>query len=98
MTRKPALKRALLLLMFGAMSFGANKTPLTDGALRDKVMIKLGGDQEVKGGGLGIEVNDGAVTLTGKVETDRQKTKAEKLARKVSGVKSVQNQIQVVHK
>ena len=41
---------------------------------------------------------DGVVTLKGKVEYDEQKIKAEKLARKVSGVKRVDNQLVVVGK
>jgi len=45
-----------------------------------------------------VEVKDGVVTLKGKVEYDEQKTKAEKLARKVSGVKRVDNQLVVVGK
>ena len=76
----------------------ADKPLLDDGALRDRIMIKLGGDQQVKGGGLGIDVKNGAVTLSGKVETDKQKSRAEKLTHKISGVKSVENRIQVVHK
>jgi hypothetical protein len=55
-------------------------------------------DTVVKGGALDIEVKDGVVTLKGKVELEQQKTKAEKLARKVSGVKQVDNQIVVVGK
>ncbi len=92
------LKAALLSLAFAAALFGAGKPPLSDDALNDKIKMKLAADAEVKGGGLGIDVKDGAVTLSGKVETDKQKSKAEKLARKVSGVKSVENQIQVVHR
>ena len=52
----------------------------------------------VKGGAMEVEVKDGVVTLRGKVEYDQQKVKAEKLARKVSGVKQVDNQLVVVGK
>ena len=89
------LKRALLLFGFVFTLAAADKNPVTDDTLNDKVKIKLAGDTEVKGGALGIDVKGGVVTLTGKVETEKQKNKAEKLARKVNGVKSVQNQIQV---
>ena len=45
-----------------------------------------------------VEVKDGVVTLRGKVETDQQKTKAAKIAHKISGVKQVDNQLEVVGK
>jgi hyperosmotically inducible protein len=77
---------------------GADKAPLSDDTLNDKVKLKLASDNIVKGGGLGIDVKNGVVTLTGKVETEKQKSKAEKLAHKVAGVKSVSNQIVVSHK
>ena len=37
------------------------------------------------------------MTLKGTVEEDRQKNKAEKIAKKVSGVKSVDNEIKIAH-
>jgi osmotically-inducible protein OsmY len=51
----------------------------------------------VKGGGLKITVKEGVVTISGKVESDAQKSRAEKLAKKVPGVKSVDNKIVVTH-
>ncbi len=69
--------------------------PLTDDEIRDKVMLRLASDRDVKGGGIQVDVKEGVVTLSGKVREDRQKTKAEHLARKVQGVKQVVNQLQV---
>ena len=40
-------------------------------------------------------VKDGVVTISGKVKEQRQKDKAEQIARKVGGVKSVINNIKV---
>jgi len=68
---------------------------VSDDAIHDGVMRKLADDADVKGGGLSIEVKDGVVTLRGKLETQRQIDKATKLARKVSGVKKVVNEIQL---
>ena len=83
------LKRTLVpMLMFAAAA-------LTDDKIRDKVMIKLNRDPVAKGGGFEIDVKQGVVMLTGKVESEKQKAKAENLAHKVSGVKSVQNQLVV---
>ena len=62
------------------------------------VMRKLADDADVKGGGLNIEVKDGVVTLRGKLETEKQIQKAEKLAKKVNGVKKVVNEISLAKK
>jgi hyperosmotically inducible protein len=51
----------------------------------------------VKGGAIEVVVKNGAVTLSGTVEEDKQKNKAEKIAKKVSGVKSVTNEIKIAH-
>jgi osmotically-inducible protein OsmY len=69
--------------------------PTTDDYISDSVMQKLAADTVVKGGDLKVDVKDGNVTLTGKVHEARQKDKAEKLAKKVHGVKSVVNKITV---
>ena len=70
----------------------------TDDELYDLVRRKLADDQVVKGGALQVDVKDGVVTLSGKVETNEQKRKAEKLTKKVGGVKEVVNQLVVVGK
>jgi osmotically-inducible protein OsmY len=67
----------------------------SDDSIYDHVKRKLANDPDVKGGALDIEVKEGVVTLRGKVETERQKQKAERLAKKVSGVKKVVNEIQL---
>jgi hyperosmotically inducible periplasmic protein len=43
-----------------------------------------------------VDAKDGVVTLTGKVDTNEVKTAAEQVARKVEGVRNVNNQLQVV--
>ena len=83
------------LLTQPAVVAAANK-PVSDDLIYDLVRQKLAGDQVVKGGALTVEVKDGAVTLSGNVQAEKQKDKAERLAHKVKGVKSVTNQIKVV--
>jgi len=46
-------------------------------------------------GDLLVAVKDGVVTLRGKVESERAKNKASKLARKVKGVKNVVNELTI---
>jgi osmotically-inducible protein OsmY len=94
------IKRVLLpltlLVTLAATAFAASK-PVTDDFLTDTIRSRLAADQIVKGGAIDVIVKDGAVILKGTVEEDKQKGKAEKIAKKVSGVKSVDNQI-VVHR
>jgi osmotically-inducible protein OsmY len=60
----------------------------------DQVRLKLAGARDVGGNAIEVTVqNGGAVILKGKVAKPRQKSKAEKLAKKVKGVKSVDNQL-----
>ena len=67
----------------------------TDDYINDAVKQKLAADTVVKGGSLDVEVKDGVVTLSGKVPESRQKDRAGSIARKVSGVKSVINNIKI---
>ena len=76
----------------------ADKTPVSDDTIYDNVRRKLASDPVVKGGGLTVDVKQGVVTLTGTVEQDKQKERATKLTKKVGGVKSVNNALQVARK
>jgi len=94
------IKAIVSLLVILALSAGvwAAEKHYSDDQLYDLVRRKLADDQVVKGGALEVEVKDGVVTLKGKVEYEQQKQKAEKLARKVSGVKQVNNELVVTGK
>jgi osmotically-inducible protein OsmY len=84
----------LLTLAVTFLQIGlAAKPPVTDDYLIDEIRSKLASDQVVKGGAIDVDVHDGVVTLKGKVEEEKQKDKAEKVAKKVNGVKSVKNEI-----
>jgi osmotically-inducible protein OsmY len=89
---------SLLVILVLAAGVWAAEKHFTDDQLYDLVRRKLADDQVVKGGAMEVEVKDGVVTLRGKVEYDQQKVKAEKLARKVAGVKHVNNELVVVGK
>jgi hyperosmotically inducible protein len=84
----------VLFLTLLSTAFAASK-PVTDDFLVDTIRQKLAADQVVKGGAIEVIVKDGAVTLKGTVEEDRQKSKAEKIAKKVNGVKSVDNELKI---
>ena len=87
--------QSLVLLLTMLPAGFAAKPPVTDDYLVDEIRSKLASDQIVKGGAIEVEVHDGAVVLKGKVEEEKQKDKAEKIAKKVNGVKSVKNDIQL---
>jgi hyperosmotically inducible periplasmic protein len=89
----PKLFAALLALCLLASVVLAADKPISDDLLYDQVRIKLAGDAEVKGGALKVDVKQGVVTIGGTVETQRQKDKAAKLAKKVKGVKQVVNNL-----
>jgi osmotically-inducible protein OsmY len=96
MNLKIILSVLLSLALFGS-ALAAEKLT-TDDAIYDYVRRKLASDQIVKGGGLEVDVKQGVVTLRGTVEEQKQKERAAKLAKKVAGVKSVDNQLTVVQK
>lgn len=66
-----------------------------DDAIYDKVIRRLANDPDVKGGAFEVDVKDGVVTIKGVVEKEKFKEKAEKLAKKIKGVKGVVNQLVV---
>ena len=73
----------------------AQKKPLTDDIINDQVRVKLASDSEIGGMAIDVDVHQGVVTLKGKVRTDKMRSKAEKVAKKVKGVTSVNNQLAV---
>jgi osmotically-inducible protein OsmY len=87
----------LVILALAAGAWAAEKH-FSDDQIYDLVRRKLADDQVVKGAAMEVEVKDGVVTLKGKVEYPEQKSRAEKITRKVSGVKRVDNQLEVVGK
>ncbi len=90
---------AVFLLMFTmSLSALAADKPVDDNYLYDSVREKLASDPIVKGGVIDVDVKAGVVTLTGHVQDSKQKEKAESLAKKVKGVKSVVNSLQIIAK
>jgi osmotically-inducible protein OsmY len=96
MKLKRIVLAVVLFLTLGTTGFAAAK-PVSDDFLIDTIRQKLAADQVVKGGAIEVVVKGGVVTLSGTVEEDKQKNKAEKIAKKVNGVKSVTNEIKIAH-
>jgi osmotically-inducible protein OsmY len=92
-------RRAFSLYVLGIflapLATAADKV-VSDDLIYDRVRQKLATDPIVKGGGIDIEIKNGAIIMRGHLDSEKRKERAEKIARKVAGVKSVDNQIQVV--
>jgi osmotically-inducible protein OsmY len=87
---------AVALLSINGLAAGQGQQASTpDDRISDQVRMKLATDPDVKGGALDVAVHDGVVTIKGRVDTDKGKSKATKLAKKVKGVKQVDNELQV---
>ena len=85
---------ALLITAVMLASFCmASDKQISDDQLSDTVRLRLANDQDVKGGALTVNVKAGVVTLTGTLDTEKQKDKATKIAKKVKGVLQVVNNI-----
>ena len=82
-------------VLFAAMIAAAQSPATADARIEDQVRMRLATDPDVKGGALDVNVHDGVVTIKGRVETDKGKSKATKLAKKVKGVKEVDNELTV---
>ncbi len=79
---------APVILVTGAL---AQKAPVNDDTIFDQVRLKLASDPDVRGGAFDVQVKDGVVTIKGRVDKEGYKQRAERLTKKVKGVKSVVN-------
>src|SRR5450631_2996842 len=84
---------ALFLLL--AVCPAKDPPPITDDTISDAVRVKLAGDQLVGVLNFQVTVKQGVVTLGGSVEQKSLKNRAEKVAKKVKGVKQVVNNIEI---
>lgn len=92
---KRLLSVTVVLVMLASLLLADKhqETPITDGTLTDQVRVHLANDPDVGGMNIGVDVKDATVTLSGKVRNDKQRVKAEKIAKKVKGVTGVVNKI-----
>ena len=67
----------------------------TDVHVRNAVVRQLDWDPDVDAGAVGVSAHDSVVTLTGFVDTYAEKLAAERVAKRVRGVRAVANDITV---
>lgn len=88
------MQRRIFLALLAPLLL-AQKAPVTDDTIFDMVRLKLASDPDVRGGAFEVAVKDGVVTIKGRVDKESYKQRAEKLTKKVKGVKGVVNQLLV---
>ena len=97
-------KQFFSLLLTAVLAFGATGcathdtsvgTKVDDTMITTKVKTALIGDPDVKGTAVSVETVAGTVQLTGFVDSEAQRMRAEDLARRVEGVSKVDNRLVV---
>lgn len=73
----------------------AKRKKPTDIQIRYAVLDQLSKDPKVRSTEIGVGTSHGVITLTGYAYKDEERIEAEKIARKVTGVLDVANDIQV---
>jgi osmotically-inducible protein OsmY len=86
---------SLLVAAAGAL---LGQKQVSDDVIYDQVRRKLANDPDVKGGTFDVKVESGVVTIRGVVEKEKFRAKAERLVKKVRGVRQVVTQIQIKKK
>lgn len=92
---KTLVKSALLLVSVAGFAVAGSASATSDSTLQQQVQSKLNGKQFQQ---VSVRSNNGIVTLTGTVNKYQAKVDAEKKARKMAGVKEVDDEIQVATK
>ena len=87
-------RRSVFLALFSPALLLAQGTPADD-KIYDEVRRRLANDADVKGAGIDVAVASGKVTLKGRIVSEKAKSKATVLCKKVKGVVSVDNQLRM---
>ena len=83
------------LFLFLMTPFATAQGSKEDDRIYDQVRRKLADDVDVKGGAFDVTVKNGTVVLKGRVHTEKAKEKATRLAKKIKGVTTVENQLKL---
>ena len=90
-----AIRRILLIATVALACGCATFDPLEDTRIESEVKAQLVGEKSANLTRLGVVSREGTVTLSGAVASDEQRTRAETLAKGVSGVPRVENVLTV---
>lgn len=103
MKQKSARTRLLTAALTTALLVACSSTPkqestgeyLDDSAITTRVKTALVADKQVSAMDVNVETYKGTVQLSGFANSDTEKQRAAEIARSVSGVKSVKNDIRL---
>ncbi len=84
-----------LIVSLTLLSFGCATPAIDDVEISTKIKGKLAADSETSAIKIGVDTTNRVVTLSGVVPTEREKGKAEQLARNTEGVSQVVNNITI---
>src|SRR3954471_2748143 len=84
----------LACLALTLLALACNKGP-DDATITTNVKVKIAADSPALANAVTVVTSEGVVTLTGAVDSDAIKTKVERDAKSVTGVKSVVNSLTV---
>jgi osmotically-inducible protein OsmY len=86
---------ALIAPMLVAQGKPAAQGKANDDRIYDDVRRRLADDPEVKGAAIEVTITNGAITLKGRVRDEKAREKATRIAKKVKGVTTVDNQLKL---
>jgi hyperosmotically inducible protein len=94
-TLAPAVSRAQSKAAKDSKEGGVGQA-FKDSWITSKAKMALIGDKRVSAGQINVETQGGVVMLRGKVTSAAERSAAETIARRIDGVKSVSNALQIV--
>lgn len=86
---------ALIAPMLVAQGKAAAQGKANDDRIYDDVRRRLADDPEVKGAAIEVTITNGAITLKGRVRDEKAREKATRIAKRVKGVTTVDNQLKL---
>lgn len=95
-----------LVVLMGLFLLSSCRTPagrtagevVDDDTIKIKVKAKLFDENILRGFAISVEVFEGQVTLTGAVDNEQQRERAEAIAKGVYGVKKINNLLNIKQK
>ncbi len=93
--RKMKLKLTALFAIVALTLFGCTSETINDAGISTKIKSQLAADTETSAIKIAVDTTNRVVTLSGVVPTEKEKAKAEQIARTTEGVTQVVNNITI---
>src|SRR6266699_3040741 len=93
--RRPQFFQIGMIIAVLALAIGCTKAP-NDAQVTSDIQSKIGADSGLQSKQISVQAANGAVTLSGAVDSDAQRDAASKYAASEPGVKQVINNLQVM--